>query len=355
MICPVIYAALLDITKLKCWIGGLNHTALQGTIWLDFREQGHHKAYLNTLIYTWVAQLVICFALFISVSFMQKRWELAWTNHNVQAGNHRRSIANKEDKSLTGNNISKEGSYSSPSFQISKDEVHIWSASLEQPAYSMAEFFLLLSSDEKERSNRFYFEKDRNRFIAGRAILRTLLGNYLKMEPAQIKFNYGVYGKPALETRHNQGDLQFNLSHSNDEAAYIFNWDQPVGIDVEYMRPMMDMDDVALQFFTPNEYSFIQSLPKDQKQEFFFKLWTCKEAFLKANGSGLTVPINQVEVLLTTEGIASLTSIGSDQEIAPNWRLELFAFIKDYQASFAIQGHEKRVLFQRLDRHYQIK
>lgn len=250
---------------------------------------------------------------------------------------------------LTGNNSWKENLNSAPSFQLSHDEIHIWSASLEQSAQDVTGLFSSLSQDEKERSKRFYFARDQNRYITGRGMLRALLGNYLGIKPDQIEFSYGAYGKPALGTTFHGKNLQFNLSHSNDKVIYIFNWDQPIGIDIEHARPMKDMDDFALQCFTPNECNFIHALSKDKKQESFFKLWTCKEAFLKANGSGLTVPINQVEVSLATDGSASVTSIGDDREQAGSWHLELFTPIKDYQAALAIEEYEKQILFQQFD------
>ena len=113
---------------------------------------------------------------------------------------------------------------------------------------------------------------------------------------------------------------------------------------------MKDMNDFALQFFTPNECNFIHALSKDKKLEPFFKLWTCKEAFLKANGSGLTVPIHEVEIALTDEETVRLTAIGNDREQAARWRLKMFTPMSGYQASLAIEGQEKQIVFS-LTRH----
>jgi 4'-phosphopantetheinyl transferase len=234
-------------------------------------------------------------------------------------------------------------------FQLSNNEICIWAASLEQTPECTAEFLSILSRDEKERAKRFYFERDRNHYIAGRGMLRTLLGNYLETEPARVEFIYGVHGKPALGAPFNGKNFEFNLSHSKDQALYAFNWGQPIGVDIEYVQSMKDMDDFAAQFFTHNECKLIHSLSKDQKQETFFKIWTCKEAFLKANGSGLTTPINQVEVSFANEGTISLTSIGADLEQAAYWRLKMFTPIAGYQAALAIGRNEKRIIFQQLD------
>jgi 4'-phosphopantetheinyl transferase len=231
------------------------------------------------------------------------------------------------------------------SYHLSHGDVHIWSASLEQPAKYRERLFLLLSFDEKIRAERFYFEKDRNGYIVGRGLLRIILGRYLGAEPSRVEFTYGLHGKPSMKALPNGKFLEFNLSHSNNMAVYVFTWDQPVGIDIEYIHSMKGMDDFALQFFTPNECNLVHSLVGYKKQETFFRIWTCKEAFLKANGIGLTVPINQVEVSLTTEGTGKLTSIGGDRERAARWRMETFMPTPGYQASLAVEGDYEQALY----------
>lgn len=228
-------------------------------------------------------------------------------------------------------------------------DIHVWCASLDRPDQELPNFAGLLSADEKARAEKFHFAKDRRRYIIGRGLLRVLLSNYLEMESSAFEFTYGLHGKPALESHFNGRVFEFNLSHSRDKVIYIFNWDQPIGIDIEYDHPLKDLDDFAFQFFTPNECNFIQSLPMDQKRESFFKIWTCKEAFLKANGSGLTSPINEVEVALTTDKTASLTSIGGNREQAAHWRLELFTPLAGYQSALAIEKQGGKITFHQIN------
>ena len=227
-------------------------------------------------------------------------------------------------------------------------DIQVWCASLEASLWDLTSFTDQLSADEKIRAERFHFTRDRDRYIIGRGLLRALLGGYLQRDPSDIKFNYGAYGKPALADKVNGRALEFNLSNSNDMVVYIFNWDDPVGIDIEYAHPMKDMDDFALQFFTPDECALIRSLPMEQKQKTFFKLWTCKEAYLKANGSGLTTPLNQVEVSFTNKDTASLIPLGNDHEQTMRWRLELFTPAEGYQASLAREESQKLVVFHKL-------
>jgi 4'-phosphopantetheinyl transferase len=234
---------------------------------------------------------------------------------------------------------------------LSDSDLHVWCASLNVPPEELVHYSSLLSLDELDRAKRFYFEKDRNHFIVGRGLLRTILGSYFNQEPAQIEFVYGQFGKPAIKSGQSDKVLEFNLSHSKDLAIYAFNWNRRVGIDIEYMIPMADMDNFAEQFFTPRETALINTLSGAQKEDAFFKTWTCKEAFLKANSSGLTVPINQVEISLKTDEVVRLNSIGSDNEQTSHWHLEILNHFPGYRAALAVEGRDVQLVFKRLKDH----
>ena len=235
---------------------------------------------------------------------------------------------------------------------LTATDLHVWNVPLETAPQEFARLHSLLSADEIARAERFYFERDRSRYIIGRGILRTLLGNYLGMDASEIQFNYGPHGKPTLEPVSTGQTLQFNLAHSNDRAIFIFGWDRPVGIDIEHVRPLQDADRFAEQFYSARETALINSLPGDDKWNAFYKLWTCKEAFLKAQGSGLTVPLNQVEIFLDGEEAARLISIGGDTEQAADWKLWIFNPLPGYQAAIAIQGFEGQIQIQQKNRNY---
>ena len=226
-----------------------------------------------------------------------------------------------------------------PSQPLADSDIHVWCVSLNVSPQDLSYYSSLLSRDEVDRAGRFVFEKDRNHFIVGRGLLRVILGSYLHVEPAQLEFVYGPHGKPALKPGVTDKTLEFNLSHSKDLALYAFNWNRRIGVDIEYLIPMADMDDFAERFFTLRESTWINALSGEQKEDAFFKTWTCKEAFLKANGSGLMVPINQVEISLETEGTVELISIGSDNKQPARWRLEMFNPSPGYQAALAVEGH----------------
>jgi len=223
-----------------------------------------------------------------------------------------------------------------PGTNLGDGEVHIWWAAINPPETVLKELTHLLSDDERERAGRYVFERDRRRYIAGRAFLRSLLSAYLKEPPASIVFKYSHRGKPGLQSAGYENDLQFNFSNAADWALAAVCRNHLVGIDLEQVHPMPDEDDFARQFFCPSEIALLRSRMGAEKLKTFFELWTCKEALLKAMGDGLTRPINEVEVLLEN-GTARLVSISGDQEYAERWRLALFQPAPGFQAALAVQ------------------
>ncbi|KAF0249532.1 MAG: phosphopantetheine-protein transferase, partial [bacterium] len=172
---------------------------------------------------------------------------------------------------------------------LSKNYVHVWSILLDQTSETTASLRQILSLEEQSRADKFYFEHDRNRFTVARAILRTILGNYLGHNPSDIKFSYAKNGKPFLENI----DLQFNVSHSQDLALCAFTYQRELGVDVEYLRLMKDAEQIAKRFFSPRESSLFCSLPPQEQQLAFFRCWTRKEAYIKAIGDGLSYPLDK--------------------------------------------------------------
>ncbi len=235
--------------------------------------------------------------------------------------------------------IADEPSWHSPpsNLVLSKDVVHIWRADLNLPESVIKSLAKTLVPDEHNRADRFYFERDRKHFIAGRGILRSILGRYLNLEPAQLEFSYGSRGKPALANLGMGETLSFNLSHSHELALYAIAHTALVGIDLEHIRPMDKVEQLVKRFFSAREYAVICSLPDEQKQEAFFRAWTCKEAYLKAIGDGLP-GLDGVEVSLTPEEPAALLSIQGNEEAASGWSVYQLIPASGYMAALAIEG-----------------
>ncbi len=221
---------------------------------------------------------------------------------------------------------------------LSGNQVHVWRAELDLPTAEIDKLAPTLSPDEEERANRFYFERDRKHFIAGRGILRTILGHYLDLDPAEIQFCYTSRGKPALANTNET--LNFNLSHSKGLALYVVSREFNLGIDLEYMRPMSDIEQLAKRFFSPREYNAIASLPNNEKQVAFFQAWTCKEAYLKATGDGLAGGLAEVEVSLIPGEAARLLSIAGNSQAALSWSLHSIIPAPDYMGALAVAGKD---------------
>jgi 4'-phosphopantetheinyl transferase len=182
--------------------------------------------------------------------------------------------------------------------ELAEDEVHVWHAFLECGAIAFRQFEATLSSDEKARANRFFFQRDRVRFITTRGILRELLGRYLKRAAADLEFEYGPQGKPALSTKSSQESVHFNVSHSHGIALLAFTVGRELGVDVELVRQFGGLE-IAERYFSPREVMELNRLHSSQQDEGFFLCWTRKEAYLKARGEGLHVPLKSFHVTLT--------------------------------------------------------
>lgn len=210
------------------------------------------------------------------------------------------------------------------------DDVHIWRIELDRPEAQLEILASNLSSDELARANRFHFPEHRQHFIAGRGILRNILGYYLGVEPQQVKFDYQERGKPILADTCAKSGLSFNLSHSAGLALCAVNYIRQIGVDLEYIRPMSDVEALAQRFFLPREYQMMRSLPVEQKQKVFFRYWTCKEAYLKATGDGIA-QLEQIEIALTPTEPAQL-------QTSKNWSLLELVPDDNYVAAVAVAG-----------------
>lgn len=228
---------------------------------------------------------------------------------------------------------------------LTSHEVHVWRADLDPPAPRLKTLRDTLSSDELERADRFHFQRDRDHFIAARGLLRVILGRYLGRGPDELTFYYGPNGKPYLAHTTNGNGLSFNLSRRDGLALYAITRGREVGIDLELIRADLEPEKIAEQFFSPRELVVLQAAPTDMRQEAFFALWTCKEAYVKATGTGLTFPLNQFSVLSATNGSEVLLSIEKDLEEAARWSLRELSTAPGYSAALAVAGHGRRLKY----------
>jgi 4'-phosphopantetheinyl transferase len=229
---------------------------------------------------------------------------------------------------------------SPPEFlEARRDEVHVWRASLGLASSRVQRLSCLLSFDERERAERFHFERDRNNFITTRAFLRILIGRYLRTEPSQVRFNYGSNGKPFLATAQDDA-LRFNLSHSKDFALYAVTYGREIGVDVERISERVEVNSIAERFFSAPEVAAFRALPGELKRQAFFTCWTRKEAYIKARGEGLSTPLDQFSVSLSPGEAAKLLDVQWDPKEISRWSMAELALDRRYVGAVAVEGHD---------------
>lgn len=222
--------------------------------------------------------------------------------------------------------------------RLNSNEIHVWRTSLNMDACIIQSLHQTLSADEQQRAALFHFQKDREHFIVARGLLREILSRYLNQKPDDISFYYNQHGKPALHT-HGQEPLHFNVSHSHGLALYAVT-SCPIGVDIERIRTDFSYQEIAEKFFSPQENAMLRSLPLNLQPKAFFTCWTRKEAYIKAVGKGLSIPLNQFEVSLLPGEPAVLLSIQNDIEAASHWLLQDLNPSPDYVAALAIKRHD---------------
>ncbi|HSZ19764.1 MAG TPA: 4'-phosphopantetheinyl transferase superfamily protein [Candidatus Acidoferrum sp.] len=228
------------------------------------------------------------------------------------------------------------------------DEIHVWHAAVDCEESVICRLEATLSLEEKARADRFHFKNDRNRFVAARGLLRELLGKYLHRAPADLEFSYGRHGKPVLSGENPSSGFCFNVSHSAGLAVYAFARERNLGIDVEHVRAESAGEDIAQHYFSAREVNDLRTLPPEARAEGFFRCWTRKEAYLKATGMGLQLPLDSFSVSLLPEKPAQFLG-GVDAR----WHMDAFQPAEGYAAAvvydgapcaiqyFSVESHEK--------------
>ena len=219
-------------------------------------------------------------------------------------------------------------------------EVHVWRASLELEASRLRDLLPTLSTHEQGRAERFHFARDRGHFIAAHGLLRAILGRYLRVGPGQLRFGYGLHGKPVLKMEPGGGALRFNMSHSHGLALYAVAADREVGIDVEQIRSDVEPRRVADQFFSPGEVAALLALPTHLQRVAFFNCWTRKEAYIKAKGKGMSLPLQGFEVSLVPGEPAALLKTCGDPAEAGRWSLRALEPGPGYVGAVAAEGRD---------------
>jgi 4'-phosphopantetheinyl transferase len=211
------------------------------------------------------------------------------------------------------------------------EELHIWEVPADGRWVRTQKLDAALTTDEIERSRRFRASRDRIRFVETRGWLRVLLGSYLGREPHEVQLVVGDTGKPGLR-RELDGQLEFNVSHSGDFALVAFATGRRVGVDIEQMRPLDNLDGLARETLTDDEHFQFGRLPDEEKIAAFFRAWTRKEALIKATGEGLSRSMREIAAGIQ-RGIDPCGSTAVN-----GWQLINVPTAEGYMAAAAIEG-----------------
>jgi 4'-phosphopantetheinyl transferase len=178
---------------------------------------------------------------------------------------------------------------------LSDNELHVWRASLDLAAEVRERLQGSLNSEEKSRAERFLVAEAREQFVAARGILRELLGAYVGVDPQSVALSYRPKGKPWLSPDYNS-TVCFNVSHSHGMGLFVFARNREVGVDIEYVKENFRGMEIASHFFSEREIAALAQLPRERMGEAFFGYWTRKEAYVKAHGQGLSIPLDSFTV-----------------------------------------------------------
>ncbi len=223
--------------------------------------------------------------------------------------------------------------------------MHLWRFSFERHDSAAVDFSPLLSPDETARARRFFFAENRRRYIIGRGWLRVILGRYLHLAPAQLAFRYGSQGKPYLALPEGAEPICFNVAHTESIVLVAVALGRAVGVDVERVRPIAGSEAIAARFFSRRERRELNTAPAAARAATFLRVWTGKEACVKAVGRGLDDDLAEVEVLDFEGRAARRVSVADETgRMAQCWLTEVFP-AADHVAAVALTCNDSADAF----------
>jgi 4'-phosphopantetheinyl transferase len=182
-----------------------------------------------------------------------------------------------------------------PDSTLDRRIAHLWYVfpdAVRDPAL-LGAYQQLLSPEERVQQQRFYFAAGRHEYLVTRALVRTVLSRYVEVNPSIWRFKKNAYGKPAIAYPREIPPLTFNLAHTSGLIVCLVALGRDIGVDVEDITRPGETVEIAEQFFSPTEVAALRALPPHAQRSRFFEYWTLKEAYIKARGLGLTLPLEQ--------------------------------------------------------------
>lgn len=221
---------------------------------------------------------------------------------------------------------------------LKRNEIHLWlveDQSVTDPDL-LAAYLKTLSKDESQRHERLIFPRHRQQFLVSRALLRSVLADYLQIKPEEVRFAKNAYGKPRIASFDQEYPLSFNLSHTNELSVLAISSGNELGVDVEYLTRKVDILKLARRYFSPLETEALQKLDVSQFNDRFFYLWTLKEAYIKACGMGLAIPLKDFSFSFTGSQV-EVSFVEDRQDNPDNWRFWQYRFKQQFQIALALK------------------
>ena len=224
--------------------------------------------------------------------------------------------------------------------ELGPSDIHLWKYPIGDPpdARHLAHAKSLLNDAEKRRSAAFHVEKHRAVYTLTHAMLRVVLSEYAPVRPEEWQFLAGPWGKPEITAPVLDTPLWFNLSHTDGFAVCVVGRISQLGVDVENMNRKTSHDEIAQRYFAAAEYDYLRKLPPHLQREAFFRIWTLKEAYIKAEGKGLSIPLASFSLRFSADNPTQVTFESSSESNPGHWSFYAFQPGLDYRISLAARN-----------------
>ncbi|HEV2395658.1 MAG TPA: 4'-phosphopantetheinyl transferase superfamily protein [Candidatus Sulfotelmatobacter sp.] len=228
--------------------------------------------------------------------------------------------------------------------ELEVGEVHVWEFPLRISGSALAALEKCLSKDEQVRMRRFHAQRDGQRFAAAHGMLRSILAAYTGCPRSQLEFITSEFGKPRLAGSNSA--LRFNLSHSRERALLGVRRDREIGVDIEAIKQDVECEKLAKRFFSDREQETLLQMNGEAQIRAFFRCWTCKEAFLKAQAVGLSRSLESFDIDLQSERVR-LAATRPDAGEAERWSIVEINAAPGYASAICVEGRAETIrLFQ---------
>jgi len=235
--------------------------------------------------------------------------------------------------------------------ELRDNDIHLWFVDINRvkDPTILEHYQSILNPSEWERNQRFIFEKDRKRHLITRALVRSVLSEYYNdITPKDWNFTQNAYGKPQISPKMLTSPLSFNLSHSGNMIVLALTREHEIGVDIESLKQNTPSDDLAKHNFAPEEYQQLKGLPSSEFHSLFFDFWTLKEAYIKACGIGLSIPLDSFSFSFAQQLKNShpkkieISFAASRQDNPSHWQFWQITPNPDYKVALAIKSYEEK-------------